>query len=95
VLRCYFRYPTEAEAQADHFLRAVDDLHHLMLLSPAAVGNPRPPLVVLGSFVTTVDGSNTVQFAISAEVREGEIMAMLGASGAGKSTLIDMLSGWI
>ncbi|PUZ77448.1 hypothetical protein GQ55_1G372100 [Panicum hallii var. hallii] len=54
-----------------------------------------PPLVVLGSFITTVDGSNAVQFAISAEVREGEIKAMLGASGAGKSTLIDMLSGWI
>jgi ABC-type multidrug transport system ATPase subunit len=42
-----------------------------------------------------VDGSNAVQFAISVEVREGEIMAMLGASGAGKSTLIDMLLGWI
>ncbi|PVH66641.1 hypothetical protein PAHAL_1G303600 [Panicum hallii] len=54
-----------------------------------------PPLVVLGSFVMVVDGSNAVQFAISVEVREGEIMAMLGASGAGKSTLIDMLLGWI
>ncbi|XP_066310778.1 uncharacterized protein [Miscanthus floridulus] len=46
------------QAKADQFLRAVDDLHQLAPLSPAAVGSPRR---LSSSSASSVVGSGVVQ----------------------------------
>ena len=63
-----------------------------MSMSPSSA--PAPPfLQVTDLSKSFVLGNQTVEVlkGINLEVRQGELMAMLGASGAGKSTLLHIL----
>jgi ABC-type branched-subunit amino acid transport system ATPase component/ABC-type branched-subunit amino acid transport system permease subunit len=54
--------------------------------------NPDTPLLTVTALEVAYDGVQ-VLFGVDAEVREGEIVALLGTNGAGKSTLLRAISG--
>jgi general nucleoside transport system ATP-binding protein len=60
---------------------------------PKAVEKPAPS-VLLAAGLTRRIGGRMANQGIDLEVREGEIVALLGDNGAGKTTLIDILSGY-
>jgi ABC-type branched-subunit amino acid transport system ATPase component/predicted MFS family arabinose efflux permease len=68
-------------------------------LSPDYTGNERRldakgrPLLLETRGMTASYGPVQVLFGIDIEVREGEIVALLGTNGAGKSTVLNALSG--
>ena len=55
--------------------------------------NKRPLLRV--NNINTFYGDFQALWDVSLEVREGEIVALIGANGSGKSTLLDTISGLI
>ncbi len=59
---------------------------------PAAGGAPSPWLALEN--VSVVAGGHAVLEGVSAVVRPGEHVAVVGRSGAGKSTLVGLLLGW-
>ena len=73
-----------------------DDVQRLM---PDYVGEGRrldedgKPLLLETRGITASYGPVQVLFGIDIEVREGEIVALLGTNGAGKSTVLNALSG--
>jgi general nucleoside transport system ATP-binding protein len=56
---------------------------------------PAAPSVLTASGLTRRIGNGVASQAIDLDVREGEILVLLGDNGAGKSTLIDILAGYM
>ena len=59
---------------------------------PASAGAGIAPEVLGVGSLTTGYGANPVLHGIDLQVREGEMVALLGANGAGKSTLMRTLA---
>jgi ABC-type branched-subunit amino acid transport system ATPase component/ABC-type branched-subunit amino acid transport system permease subunit len=67
---------------------------------PAAIGNDvRPPvevdLVLVTSDVSVAFGGVRANDEVSMEVRNGEIVGLIGTNGAGKSTLMNAIGGFV
>lgn len=80
-------------------MAAVDKLGHLMDLPLEREGGEtlpaydRPAALELRNVSFTYDEGNEVIVNLTAAVRAGERVALVGASGAGKSTLVELLLG--
>ena len=81
------RFVARDVAQATATLSAARDIREAM----DAVGGDRPLLVCRG--VEVAYGQVQILFGVDLDVREGEIVALLGTNGAGKSTLLKAIAG--
>jgi branched-chain amino acid transport system ATP-binding protein len=52
------------------------------------------PIVLAAEGLTVAYGGNTALRLQALQVREGEVVGVVGANGAGKSTLVNALAGW-
>src|SRR6185295_4810719 len=61
--------------------------------APLMSASAGPPLLELESVEVIYDRVSLVLRGISLSVRQGEVVALLGANGAGKSTTLEAISG--
>jgi len=64
-------------------------------LDHSAAEEPASPSVLTASGLTRSIGNGYANQGIDLEIREGEILVLLGDNGSGKSTLIDSLAGYV
>jgi ABC-type branched-subunit amino acid transport system ATPase component/ABC-type branched-subunit amino acid transport system permease subunit len=84
---------TPAAVQADPAVQAAYLGEALAPSAPRAAETPqRPELLGVGALVAGY-GAEPVLHGIDLQVRQGEVVALLGANGAGKSTLMKALAG--
>ncbi len=63
-------------------------------ISPAPSPAPSAAPVLRVSGLSVAYGGNTALSVDALEVREGEVLGVVGANGAGKSTLVNAIAGW-
>ncbi|MCX7271681.1 MAG: ATP-binding cassette domain-containing protein [Burkholderiales bacterium] len=62
--------------------------------SPTSSPAPSAAPVLRVSGLSVAYGGNTALSVDALEVREGEVLGVVGANGAGKSTLVNAIAGW-
>lgn len=84
---------TPSQVQADPAVQAAYLGEQMASSAPRASDAPdRPELLGVGSLVAGY-GAEPVLHGIHLQVKQGEVVALLGANGAGKSTLMKALAG--
>ncbi len=87
---------TPAQVQADPAVQAAYLGESLQAQDHCAVreadAGPRPEMLGVGELIAGY-GAEPVLHGIDLQIRQGEIVALLGANGAGKSTLMKALAG--
>ncbi len=73
---------------------SVHNSEDVAVLAPRALAENAPPVVVLrGAAVTKTFGGVKALQSLDFEVREGEILGLIGPNGSGKTTLFNTISG--
>jgi polar amino acid transport system permease protein len=85
------RSPSAEPASAPAVAAAPDDLIQISQTEIATGGKPGEPIVVIDRAVKSF-GDRAILKGVSATIRRGEVVAVLGASGAGKSTLLRLIN---
>jgi len=85
------------DRKADHLIRILTKPDQMSPANASAPHDDRPPVVLRARGLTKTYGSGEAQVQalrqVDLEIREGELLVLLGASGSGKSTLLNILGG--
>lgn len=82
-----------AQAIKERFSKHLDELYKILQAKPIAAAGIGVPLLSVTNLVRTYSKSSFALGPISLEIREGQILGLVGENGNGKTTLLRSLCG--